>query len=226
VQAINSKAKCNADDIRRSSCPNFDSASFRNHGTCTSLKHLPLQRILPISQLPAEIHRNIWRYCVSPQIIDIWVREECFVRYYQSSNQTDDRNVIFENLKADGPWIQKLTTCSQQRIPLHWICGESRLWTEQNSLYLSLSVYHDKVCKEDGEFQHDVLRKAPRRVILDPENDVLFLRCPGLSHQDIRVIREEEEKKNERSLVRKKGRSSVQKKLTMMNVRSRLMIPK
>jgi hypothetical protein len=55
------------------------------------------------------------------------------------------------------------------------------------------SVHYDKVFKGDGECPLDVLRKAPRRVIFDPENDVLFLRRPGLSHEDIRVIREEEE---------------------------------
>jgi hypothetical protein len=147
----------------------------------------------PFSRLPAEIRRNIWRYCVSPQIIDIWAREECFVSYYQSSNQTNNRNALTDNLKANGPWIQKLTTCSQQRIPLHWICGESRLWAEQNSLYLSPLVHYDKVSKEYREDPLDVLRKTPRRVIFDLENDVLLLRRLGLSHKDICVLREEEE---------------------------------
>jgi hypothetical protein len=32
-------------------------------------------------------------------------------------------------------------------------------------------------------------------VIFDPENDVLLLRRPGLSHDDICVLREEEETK-------------------------------
>jgi hypothetical protein len=40
--------------------------------------------------------------------------EECFVRYYQFSCQTDDRNAVIENLKANSPWIQKLTTCSHR----------------------------------------------------------------------------------------------------------------
>jgi hypothetical protein len=61
-------------------------------------------------------------------------------------------------------------------------------------------VHYDKTFERDGEFQPDVLRKVPRRVIFDPENDVLLLRRPGLSDEDISVLREEEEEEEEEGL--------------------------
>jgi hypothetical protein len=131
---------------------------------------------IPFPRLPTELRLKIWSCCFEPQVIDIWI--------FKTAPSRQDRS-IYEIHPPEGNFV-----LTPKRIPLWYICHESRDWAKEQGILL---LHGDVPSPKWREWNVNIaglnVATHSTRTLFEPKHDLLCLHRKNVAHMDVDLPR-------------------------------------